>query len=114
MLERLIDAISKQPLTLSTEAALQAQLEKIFKEKEIPYQREFVLDTKNRIDFLCGDVGIEIKVYQPIKSIFKQCERYAKFDQIGSLILVTGRTMGFPSEINGKSCYLVSLGKAWL
>lgn len=77
--------------------------------------REFILDHKNTIDFLIGgDCGIEVKIGGAKRTIYKQCERYCSFNRVKSLILVTNRSMGFPEQINGKDCYVLNLGKAWL
>jgi hypothetical protein len=78
-------------------------------------EREVVLDHKNRIDFLVSDsLGIEVKIGGQKRAIYKQCERYCGFEKIKSLLLVTNRSMGFPEQINGKDCYVLNLGKAWL
>lgn len=48
------------------------------------------------------------------KKIYKQCERYANFDQVKQLVLITNRSMGFPETINNKPCYVINIGRAWL
>lgn len=85
---------------------------------ELPFGsviKEFILDDKNIIDFLINkEIGIEVKIKGQRRNIFKQCERYCSFDYIKKLILVTNKSIGFPQQINGKDCYVINLGKAWL
>lgn len=77
--------------------------------------REYRLDKENRIDLYVSGVGIEVKIKGGTKrSIFKQCTRYCEFNDIESLILVTGILTGFPEQIHGKDCYVLNLSRAWL
>lgn len=89
------------------------------KEKEtqaagIVFNREYKLDPVNIPDFFIDGTAIEVKIKGNARQIYRQCERYCQFDDVKNLILVTNRSMGFPKEINGKPCYFVNLGKAWL
>ena len=99
---------------LEVEKETQAAIEQKFKDNGIYYSRENKLYQNNIPDFFIDGTAIEIKIKGNAKSIYKQCERYCQFDEVKSLILVTNRSMGFPKEINGKSCYFINLGKAWL
>jgi len=99
---------------LEVEKETQAAIEQKFKDNGIEYSREHKLDQNNIPDFFIDGTAIEIKIKGNAKSIYKQCERYCQFDEVKSLILVTNRSMGFPKEINGKPCYFINLGKAWL
>ncbi|HEY4288253.1 MAG TPA: hypothetical protein VGN00_14210 [Puia sp.] len=77
--------------------------------------REFVLDRNNIIDFFVDPgIGIEVKIKGSKRDIFRQCTRYCQFDIVKSLILITNLSMGFPEQINGKDCYVIKLGTAWL
>lgn len=99
---------------LEVEKETQAAIEQKFKESGIEYSREHKLDQSSIPDFFINGIAIEIKIKGNAKSIYKQCERYCQFEEVKSLILVTNRSMGFPKEINGKPCYFINLGKAWL
>lgn len=113
-IQNICKAISTARLPLHNEKELQAELEKLFTQKGIQFNREHRLDTKNIPDFFIDGIAIEVKIKGSIKAIYKQCERYCTYTDVQSLILVTNRSMGFPEEINGKSCYVINLGKAWL
>ena len=110
----IIKLLSNKKFILNDEKELQKSIENIFISNNVSYEREYVLDKKNRPDFFIDGIAIEIKIKGGAKAIYKQCERYCGFEKVSSLILVTGRSMGFPSDINGKDCYLINLGKAWL
>ncbi len=110
----LIKILSSYRFPLEKEKETQAAIEKRFEENGIQYSREHHLDPVNIPDFFIDGTAIEIKIKGNAKSIYKQCERYCQFDEVKSLILVTNRSMGFPKEINGKPCYFINLGKAWL
>lgn len=115
MEQTILSLISKARLTLNNEKKLQAELKQLLSES-FPGQVEDEkrLDQKNIIDFFIQGIGIEVKVKGTRKEIYKQCVRYAQFPEIKSIILITGVTTGFPEEINGKSCYILNLSRAWL
>lgn len=117
MIPSLLSILSSKRFPLNDEKATQAEIEQVLL-KNFPawmVDREYVLDNKNTIDFLINQkYGIEVKIKAGKRAIYKQCERYCQFETIHSLILVTNTSMGFPQQINGKSCYVINLGKAWL
>lgn len=88
---------------------------RLFEERGVLYRREVVLSDRDRIDFMLENgVGIEVKIKATKRLIYRQCERYCEHESVHSLILVSGTAMGFPREINGKPCWVASLGSGWL
>lgn len=57
----------------------------------IPYTREHRLTTKDRVDFLAGNVGIEVKVAGDKLALARQLQRYAHHPDIEHLVVVTTR-----------------------
>jgi hypothetical protein len=114
MIEQVLNILSSNRFPLEKEKETQTIMEVRFAEKGIKYNREHRLDADNIPDFFIDGIAIEIKIKGNAKKIYKQCERYCKFDEVKYLVLATNRSMGFPKEINGKPCYFVNLGKAWL
>lgn len=112
--ERIVVVLRRQRLPLNDEKQLQAAIATALTEAGLEHEREVKLAPGSVIDFLVGDVGIEVKIKGQRKSIYRQCERYCGFDRVKSLVLATSAAMGFPAAIAGKPTYLVSLGKAWL
>ena len=123
---------------LEDEKVLQEQifqmLEPLCANMKIGLEREKKLNKNNVIDFLLTKdrlivglkpvihadtfpfrIGIEVKLCATQRrAIYRQCVSYCSFPAIDEFILITNSSMGFPLEINGKSCYVVNLGKAWL
>lgn len=58
----------------------------------ITYEREVKLDARDRIDFLCEDIGIEVKIKGGPSSVLGQLGRYSRHERIGALMLVTERS----------------------
>lgn len=110
----LIKLLSSKRLNLHVEKETQNQIEEEFIKNNIIYEREFKLSEKDIPDFYSSGIVIEVKIKGNAKQIYKQCERYCKFELTKQLILITNRSMGFPKYINNKPCYLINLGKAWL
>jgi len=117
MINKVLKILYSHRFPLVVEKETQAAIEQRLVENGIvEYSREHKLDEKNIPDFFISDGGIaiEVKIKGTAKQIYRQCERYSEFDEVRRLILVTNRSMGFPKQINGKDCYMVNLGKAWL
>jgi hypothetical protein len=110
----IIKILSSTRFPLEREKDTQVAIEKKFTEAGIIFNREHKLDLVNIPDFFIDGTAIEVKIKGNAKQIYRQCERYCKFDDVKNLILVTNRSMGFPKEINDKPCYFINLGKAWL
>lgn len=105
---------SRLRLPLSDEKRLQAAIAEEFDAAGIVYEREARLSPADVIDFMSGEIGIEVKIKGSKRAIFHQVERYAQHDRVKELILVSNVAMGFPPEINGKPVYFHNLAKAWL
>lgn len=116
MLSNLYKALLKHPLPLHDEKELHQEIANLLSAEKISYIKEFRLDTNNIPDFFLTDEGVavEVKIKGSKRSIYSQCERYCQFPQVQKLLLVTNKSMGFPPEINGKDCFIVNIGKAWL
>lgn len=113
MLKKVLNILSSR-FTLDSEKETQAAITRKLVESGISFTREHRLDEDNIPDFFIQGIAIEVKIKGNAKKIYKQCERYCKFEEVKELVLVTNRSMGFPPSINGKPCYVINLGKAWL
>ena len=82
----------------------------------LTFEAEHLLSAWDRIDFLVGDIGIEVKVDSPQSLVTRQLWRYSKCSEIQSLILVTTRSkhLSLPAEMNGKTIYHVHLLHSFL
>jgi hypothetical protein len=89
---------------LGEEYRVQAAIEALLKREGVEHLREVTLSPKDRIDFLVGAVGIEVKVAGGVGAVIRQLERYAKHERISALVLVTTKSTlaRVPLELNGK------------
>ncbi len=77
-------------------------------------RHEALLAPGSRIDYLVGDVGIEIKNGKPNPTTLKaQLTRYAGSELIGCLIVVSWRSVRIPEAIRGKPVYPLVLSQLW-
>jgi len=115
MAERVIFCLSRHRFRLTDEKRPQAEIAEALEKDHLPFEREVRLEPGSIIDFMVGDVGLEVKIQKGQKqAIFRQCERYCGLDRVKAIVLATNLAMGFPSEIAGKPAYIFPLGKAWL
>ena len=112
--KKIFESLSGFPFSIHNEKLVQKEMSDVFTEYNLDHEREVMLKPYGTIDFMMGDIGVEVKVKGSVEAIFKQCKRYCEHDRVKSLILVTARCMGFPEEINGKPCYYFHLSKALL
>jgi hypothetical protein len=111
----IIKILSLARLDLSFEKRTQQDFASVLDARNIAYEREVRLSAVDIVDFLIGDVAVEIKLKgSRKKAMYLQLCRYAECDRVGSLILATNLAMGLPPLIESKPAFLVSLGRAWL
>jgi hypothetical protein len=114
-MDRIADALSAvrmpaQPEEYDIHAAVAGALDG----SGLGYTHEYKLGPRNRIDFLVGRVGIEVKKGRPATSdLTRQLRRYLAADALDGLIVVTQRVTAVPREICGKPVMLVSLNRLW-
>ena len=80
----------------------------------IPFEHEYRLGPRCRIDFRVGRVGIEVKKGRPVSSeLTRQLRRYLASDELDAVIVVMQRSTRLPERIAGKPVYIVSLNRLW-
>ena len=87
----IIAALSAVRFNCQGEDELQEAIAKVLLEAAIAFRREYPLTAKERIDFLVGSVGVEVKVDGSTSAIARQLQRYAACPEVASLMLVTPR-----------------------
>lgn len=94
------------------ERILQDAIGEALRRCEIDFSRELRLGPKSRIDFMVGSVGLEVKTASSRDLVLRQLKRYAEFEQVEGLVLVTNRLKHvFPSDLDGKPLEVVHLLK---
>ena len=67
-----------------------------------------------RIDFLAGNIGIEVKKGRPtVGALKKQLARYLASDRIDGLLVVMQKGVALPDRIAGKPVQILSLNRQW-
>lgn len=112
MKREIILALQFARLMPTSEDELQEAIARVMRMRSIDHEREVVLGDAGRIDFMVGDIGIEVKVGGSANEATRQMLRYAQRDEVRSLILVTTKIQHLavvPHELNGKAvlCHVV-------
>lgn len=109
--DQIADLLRIQRFNFGSELELQDGIESVLRSAGLEYEREFKLGPCSRIDFLAGDVGVEIKIGGSLQAATRQLHRYAGSDRIGALILVSSRLFHdyFPEVLGGKPLRVVNL-----
>jgi hypothetical protein len=75
------------------------------------------IGARDRIDFLVGSVGIEVKINGSVDNLIRQLSRYATADVISELLVVSSRcklTGGMPPSLSEKPITTLSLAEDFL
>lgn len=104
----IINILSSYEFSIHDEKILQFEIAEVFTFEKIEFKKEVVL-ANGIIDFMIGDIGLEIKIKGQPMSIFRQLERYAQDDNINAIILANVKTMTLPDIINGKIARSVTI-----
>jgi hypothetical protein len=94
------------------ETQLQEGIAAALVQSEVDFEREVKLSARDRIDFMVGRTGIEVKVGHSLASVMKQVHRYMQHQKIDGLLLVTNRCRHsiVPKTVNGKPVAVLFLG----
>lgn len=112
-LHRVVSAVAANSYRFANEDDLQRGIARALANAEIAFEREVVLRRSDRIDFLCGPIGIEVKVDGSISALTRQLMRYAESDRVRAIVLVTSRSrlgVQLPLSMNGKIVSVVNVG----
>lgn len=92
--------------TFGNEAELQAGIATALQSGGVAFDREVVLGVGDRIDFVVGSIGVEVKLKASTNAVIRQLHRYAQVEALSSLLLVTSSlrlASAVPHELNGKT-----------
>lgn len=110
-IEELMRGIAARRYRFCSEKELQASLAVVLEEDGIVFRRECRLSERDQIDFIVGDVGIEVKTKGGLADLTRQVVRYMKSEEIGSVLVVTTlpRLAKLPASFGGKRIYVLTL-----
>ena len=103
--------LASQQYIITEERLVQDKIEQVLKDNHIPYTREVKLSDSDRIDFLIGTIGVEVKLKAPVTQVTRQLHRYAYSDDVTELLLVTTSPSlnAVPSFFNNKQISVLLL-----
>jgi len=108
-MDELVDIIGGYAYLVNDEKFLQGEIADVLGIEGVSYEREVHLST-GIIDFMVGDIGVEVKVHQESMSVYRQLERYAKDPRLKGIILASVRTgVTVPEDISGKPAAVVEI-----
>lgn len=103
-----------RPPATPGEYDLHAMIAEALSEAGVRFEHERRLAARCRIDFLCGEVGIEVKKGRPAPArLAAQLARYLESEEISELVVVAQRAVNLPERIRGKRVRVVSLSLNW-
>jgi hypothetical protein len=116
--EELTSALCFYRFRYKDEKELQAGVAQCLTKLKVPFISEYPLNEKDRVDFFikAGGIGVECKTNDSrggagLAAVTRQLWRYAKNDEVKTLVLITTRSKhrDLPKEILGKPLYVVYL-----
>lgn len=113
-LEQIVRCLSAARFTFVNELELQDGIQKLLEGEGLSFRREARLSATDRIDFLIGETGLEVKTDGSLNDVLRQLHRYAQLDQIQALILVTNRARhnDMPDTLNHKPLRVINISMA--
>lgn len=96
---------------IGSEDQVQRAIALVLTNRDVEYEREVSLSPASRIDFMVGTLGIEVKIGGGLSPAIRQLHRYAEFERVSELVLVTTRSSlsRVPAELNGKRIHVALL-----
>lgn len=103
-MDELCEILMRYRFNHTSEAELQDGVAEVLGRHGLAFEREAALDGRDRIDFLVGALGVEIKVDGSLSLVTRQVHRYLQCDRVEGLVVLTSRQKhaNLPPEINGK------------
>ena len=97
-----------QRFPCATEERLQVAVADHLTAAGVTFTREHRLSAEDRVDFLVGDVVVELKTKGSLAAVTRQLMRYAQYDHVRELLLVTSRMQlaSVPKTLNGKPVHV--------
>jgi len=115
MLQTVLDALQelRSPFALY-EMDIHTMVQKRLTEAGVPFVHEARIGPGCRIDYMAGNVGIEIKKGKPdARALLRQLTRYASCEALDSIVVLSQRSVSLPQAVLGKPVRLIVLNQLW-
>lgn len=107
--DQIVEILSKYRFNFGNEMELQDGIALALAGAGVSFVREVQIGN-GRIDFMVGDVGIEVKVGGSLSALTRQAHRYLQSDKLSGLVVVSSRTFhDLPDMLNDKPLRCVSM-----
>jgi hypothetical protein len=118
MIDKILNALRSTRFRFTSEAELQEGISQALTAAGILHKTEVILGPRDRVDFWI-DVGIalEVKVDGSLSLVTRQLHRYAQYERVNEIILVTSRRLHdhLPTMfMNGKRIHVIVVRGAGL
>jgi hypothetical protein len=102
--KELVVLLERNVCPVGDEYAVQESIRETLDANHIEYSREFRFDANDRVDFLVGDLALEVKTAGSIHSVMRQLMRYSLQGSVSVVLLFTtrARLCKMPNELSGK------------
>ena len=110
-----VSAISRvRAPAMPGEYDLHAMIAAAFDGAEIPYEHEFRLAPRCRLDFMCAGVAVEVKKGRPKSAeLLRQLTRYMEKPEVREMVVVVQKRVSLPDTVCGKKVRIVALNMLW-
>lgn len=105
-------AIEAHRFNATSEEDLQRGISEALERAGIAHEREVRLTPRDRIDFMVGAIGVEVKIGGGISALTRQLLRYAQVERVAELVVVSTRlqlSLQVPRDLNGKPVSVVTI-----
>lgn len=111
-----LDALENRGFTTVSERGLQDQIATALAEAGFRFEREARLSPSDVVDFLVGDVALEVKNRGGRTEVLRQLHRYAGNDRVAHVALATTRWAhaNMPAQLQGKPVTVIALYRGCL
>ena len=112
-LAHIVSTLKGYNFNYTNENDLQNGIRQVFETMDAPFESEYRLSDKDRIDFYWpkSKIGVEVKIDHALSALTRQVHRYVQHDSIEGLLIVSGkvRLNAVPQIISGKPVQIHSL-----
>jgi hypothetical protein len=102
--QKLVTLLNGYRYSLDSENALQEGIAKSLRRENVEFEREVPLTKRDRIDFMVGRIGLEVKIGGTFSMLLRQLDRYAQCPEVDALVVMASRSRltNVPCELRGK------------
>lgn len=113
-LQEILERLGRYRFNFVSESDLHDAIAAVLDNGFIDFQREVILSPRDRIDFLIGTVGIEVKVGGSSAAVEAQVRRYTESERVDAVVLVTScaRHAAIARSFNGKPVHVIPTFRA--